>query len=252
MKRSLVRSRIAPTDWTEYIYKTDEIVDADELESDFPFDAIPYILVFDANVETIELRLWEKRAIYERAETKVLDTGSRLTVIEGGDTTNSFIVHEENDIQAAVPVREWADGSHELLLPGDVQRLFKFLPLVNSVNIGLPAIFHSSEFSTTENRDGLVFSAGGPHSDANKGLLTQAAACFLQLARNCAEEGVINLYFLLDVSAVSDFPAWLEDRSLRTGSGRSSGSLQASRSCGCRTKKLCRPPRPTSRLATIP
>ncbi|HKF13453.1 MAG TPA: hypothetical protein VKB89_32900 [Xanthobacteraceae bacterium] len=97
---------MAPTDWTEYIYKTDETVDTDELESEFPFDAIPYILVFDENVETIELRLWEKHALYERAETIESDTGSRLTVIEGGDTANRFIVHEENDIQAAVPVLE--------------------------------------------------------------------------------------------------------------------------------------------------
>jgi hypothetical protein len=45
-------SGTAPTDWTEYLYKTDETVDADELESEFPFDAIPYILVFDENLKT--------------------------------------------------------------------------------------------------------------------------------------------------------------------------------------------------------
>ena len=155
LKRSLARSGIAPTDWTEYVYKTDETVDADELELEFPFEAIPYILVFDENVETIELRLWEKHAIYKRAESKELDTGSRLTVIEGGDTANRFIVQGENHILAAVPVFEREDGSYELLLPGDVPRFFKFLPLVNSVNIGLPAVFHSPQFSTTENRDGL-------------------------------------------------------------------------------------------------
>ena len=212
LKQSLARGGIAPTDWTEYVYKTDETVDADELESEFPFDAIPYILVFDAIVETIELELWEKHLLYERAGTEELDTGSRLTTIEGGDAATRFFVHEEEDIQAAVPVLEREDGSYELLLPGDVPRLFKFLPLVNSVSIGLPAVFHSPEFSTTENRDGLVFSGGGPHSDANKRLLIKAAACFLQLARNCAEEGVADLYFLLDVRAVTDVPAWLEDR----------------------------------------
>ena len=213
LKQSLARGGAAPTDWTEYIYQTDATVDTDELESKFPFDAIPYILVFDANVEMIELRLWEKHVLYERAGTEELDAGSGLTVIKGGDSATRFIVHEENDIQAAVPVLERGDGSYELLLPGDVPRLFKFLPLVNSVNIGLPAVFHSPEFSTTENRDGLVFSGGGPHSDANKGLLTKAAACFLQLARNCAEERVADLYVLLDMSAVSDVPAWLEDQS---------------------------------------
>jgi hypothetical protein len=54
-----------------------------------------------------------------------------------------------------------------------------------------------------ENRDGLVFAGGGPHSDANKGLLTKAAECFLQLARNCAEEGIADLYLLL-VPAASE------------------------------------------------
>jgi hypothetical protein len=213
LKRSLAGSGAAPTDWTEYVYKTDETVDTDELESEFPFDAIPYILVFDENVETIELRLWEKRVLFERAESKELDTGSRLMAIEGGDTATRFIVHEEDEIQAAVPVLERSDGSYELLLPGDVPRLFKFLPLVNSVNIGLPAVFHSPEFSTTENRDGLMLSGGGPHSDANKELLTKAAACFLQLARNCAEEGVADLYLLLNLSPVSEVPAWMEDSS---------------------------------------
>ena len=213
LKRSLARRGIPPPDWTEYVYKTDETVDADELESEFPFEAIPYILVFDENIETIELRLWEKHVLYERAGTEELDTGSRLTVIEGGDTATRFIVHEEDDIQVAVPVLERSDGSYELLLPGEVPRLFKFLPLVNSVNIGLPAVFHSPEFSTTEDRDGLMFSGGGPQSDANKELLTKAAACFLQLARNCVEEGVADLYVLLALSAVSEVPAWMEDTS---------------------------------------
>ncbi len=212
LKRSLARSSTAPTDWTEYVYKIDETVDADELESEFPFEAIPYILVFDENVETIELQLWEKHAIYERAETEELDSGDRLTVIEGSDTANRFIVCEEDDIQAAVPVLERPDGSYELLLPGDVPRFFKFLPLVNSVNIGLPAVFHSPQFSTTENRDGLVFAASGPQSDINKELLIKVAECFLQLARNCAEDGVADLHLLLDVTAVSDVTAWLEDR----------------------------------------
>jgi len=154
-----------------------------------PFDAIPYILVFDANVGTIELRLWGKQFLYERAGTEELDSGSSLTVIEGGDAATRFIVHEEDGIQAAVPVLEREDGSYELLLPDDVPRLFKFLPLVNSVNIGLPVVFHSPEFLTTEDRDGLMFSDGGAMSDANKGLLTKAAACFLQLARNCGKGG---------------------------------------------------------------
>ena len=221
LDRSLARSGSAPPDWTEFVYKTGEAVDADKLKSEFPFAAIPYILVFDTNVEMIELRLRGKREIYKRVETKELVTGSRLTVIEGGEAATRFIVHEEDDIQAAVPILEREDGSYELLPLENVPRLFKFLPLVNSANIGLPTVFHSHQFSTTENRDGLMFSANGPQSSANKELLTKAAACFLQLARNCAEEGIADLDFLLDVSAVSDTPAWLEDEAWYTDWQRS-------------------------------
>lgn len=131
LKRSLARSGVAPTDWTEYVYRTDETVDADELESEFPFEAIPYILVFDESVETIELRLWGKQAVYKRAAIKELDTGNRLTVIEGGETANRFIVHEENEIQAAVPVLEREDGLGGLLVTAVFARPFSDLPEQN-------------------------------------------------------------------------------------------------------------------------
>ena len=208
----LDQNRFKPTEWTEYVYQADGSLNASELETDFPFDAIPYILVFDDNVDAIELRLQDKRYSYTRAGTEELDAGGYVTVIEGIDSADRFFVVEEDGIWAAVPVSEQDDGGYELWLPGDLPRLFKFLPLVNSVNLGLPAVFHSPLFSTTENRDGLVFAPGGPNSDVNKGLLTKAAACFLQLARNCAEEGFDDLHLLLNVSQVSDFPAWLEDR----------------------------------------
>ena len=213
LKRSLVRSGVAPTSWTEYVYKIDEALDLEELETDFPFEAIPYILVFDENVETIELRLWDRQATYVRAGSEELNAGGRLTVIEGGETVNRFIIYEQNDVQLAAPVSEREDGTYELLLPGDVPKLFKFLPLVNSASVGLPVVFHSALFSTTENRDGLVFGASGPQSDFNKELLMKATNCLLQLARNCAEEAVEAAHLLLDVRAISDFPAWLEDRS---------------------------------------
>ena len=73
-------------------------MDAEELEAEFPFEAIPYIFVFDENVETIELRLRERHATYMRAGSEELDTGGCLTVIEGVGSADHFIVHQENGI----------------------------------------------------------------------------------------------------------------------------------------------------------
>jgi hypothetical protein len=54
-----------------------------------------------------------------------------------------------------IPMDERHNGSYGLLLLGNEPRFFKFLPLVNSTNVGVPAVFHSSSFSTTEDRDGF-------------------------------------------------------------------------------------------------
>jgi hypothetical protein len=170
---SLNQGRLKPGDWTEYVYQTDGSLDAGELETEFPFDAIPYILVFDANVDAVEVRLQNKRFSYTRAGSEELDAGGYVAVIKGLDSTDRFVVCEEDGIWAAMPVTEREDGGYELWLPGDVPRFFKFLPLVNSVNVGLTAVFHSPLFSTTENRDGLVFAASGPKSDVNKALLAR-------------------------------------------------------------------------------
>jgi hypothetical protein len=213
LERSLARHGAAPTDRTEYVYQTDGTLDAEELQADFPFEAIPYILVFDERVDAIELNLSGGRSSYVRAGSEELGAGCCLTVIEGIETDNRFVVHQENEIRTAVPVEEQPDGNYAVLPLGDVPRFFKFLPLVNTVNVGLPAVIHCPLFATTENRDGLVFGEDGPQADVNKGLLKGIEGCLLTLAQICATEGFDDLHRLLDVRGLSDFPAWLEDRS---------------------------------------
>jgi hypothetical protein len=102
-------------------------LDAGELETEFPFDAIPYILVFDATVDTIEVRLQDKGFSYTRAGSEELDAGAYVTAIEGLGSTDRFVVCDVDGMRAAVPVTEREHGGYELWLPGDVPRLFKFL-----------------------------------------------------------------------------------------------------------------------------
>jgi hypothetical protein len=83
LERSLETGERRPSVWTEYTYDIDGTLNAADLIADFPFEAIPYILVFDQNVDKVELRLPERRAAYERADSEDLDTGSRLTVVAG-------------------------------------------------------------------------------------------------------------------------------------------------------------------------
>lgn len=211
LEDSLARTDLVPTNWTEFVYEGAGALDMEELESDFPFDALPYILIFDEKVEKIEIQLPKRRAAYARADSEELET-VRLTVIEGIGSAHRFATFEENEITVAVPIAERPDGSFEILPPGAVPKFFKFLPLVNTSNIGLPAVFHSHLFSPTENRDGLNFVASGVQSDVNKRLLKKASNCFLALARNCSAAGFHELQGLLDMRAVSEYPPWLADR----------------------------------------
>jgi hypothetical protein len=64
LEDSLSEGGLEPTDWTEFVYEADGALDAAELESNFPFDALPYILVFDAKVDRIEIELPQRQATY--------------------------------------------------------------------------------------------------------------------------------------------------------------------------------------------
>lgn len=212
LKSSLARGGLAPSEWTEFVYQADGALDSETLESQFPFDAIPYILVFDDKIDGIELKLPDKRTAYQRAGSETLETGSRFVVIEEDDNATPFLLHDEDGICAAVPLSECADGGYDVMPPGAVPRFFKFLPLVNSVNLGLPAVFHSPSFAPTENRDGLHLVASGPQSEVNKELLVTAGEVLVKLARVCGRADLGHVHRLLDVSAVADPPAWLGDR----------------------------------------
>jgi hypothetical protein len=86
LEESLSEGGLEPTNWTEYVYEADGALDAEELESNFPFEALPYILVFDGKVDRIEIELPERRATYTRAKSEELGTDMRVAVIEGIDT----------------------------------------------------------------------------------------------------------------------------------------------------------------------
>jgi hypothetical protein len=209
LERSLGEGSLKPGDWTKYVYQTDG---GTGLESQFPSDTLPYILLFDDKVNAIELQFGGQGTAYARARSEELTADSSVTTIEGSDGLEHFVVLQGEDICTAIPVTEQAGGSYALCLPGDVPRFFKFLPLVSSAGVGIPAVFHSPAFSVTENRDGLMFGTSGSQGDRNKELLDEAADCLLRLARTCAEAGFGYSYLLLDLEAVSDAPAWMGDR----------------------------------------
>jgi hypothetical protein len=131
---------VIPTERTKFFYQADQASDWEELESDFPFDAIPYILIFDDKVTKIELRLPQHEAAYARAGSEELENGGRLTTIKGLESAAHFLPYEKNGITAAVPIAERRMEAlrYCLRVRCDTFRSLEFAPATTVLTAGFP------------------------------------------------------------------------------------------------------------------
>ena len=166
--RALTLDDNTPGEWTEYDYDVKNF-DTSDLEESISFAALPYILVFDNKISEIELSLLDGGATYLRGSSKIFGSGLRLVTIVSDPSPIRFATWAQDGVEAAVPLIERADGIYDIASPGEVPRLFKYLPLVNTVTIGLPVVLHSGAFLPTASRDGLEFVASGDQEQGQAG-----------------------------------------------------------------------------------
>ena len=188
-EESLSDHRIAPSEWTEYVYET--AVEIDLLDANrttrFQLDAIPYVLAFDENIATIDVDLPQMRSTFKREASETLSSEARITVVRRGEDVVRLALIRGEDISVAAPIRLGSDGTYEILEIGAVPNLFVFLPLVSSSEIGLPAAFHSRSFEPVDERDGVHLEpGGGPKSESNKRILGSAGHLLVKLAQSCS------------------------------------------------------------------
>ena len=215
-ERSLSDHVIDPSEWTEYIY---DIVDANQTNeahtaTRFQLDAIPYVLAFDENINTIDIDVPQLHSVFKRQPSEQLSDGTPVTVINNGADVIRLALIREQEISVAVPITLGANEKLEVMEIGAVPKLFVFLPLVGSSEIGLPAAFNSRSFEPVEARDGLHLEpSAGTKSEANKHTLSSAGRLLIKLAQSCSATGCGGLQRLLRVHFPKNCPSWLNDKS---------------------------------------
>ena len=215
-ERSLADDGIGPSEWTEYVYETNDETQSHGAHSAtrFQLDAIPYVLAFDEKIDTIDVDLPQLHYVFKREPGEQLVDGTQVTVISKGSDTFRLALIREQDATVALPILLHTNEPPEVLAIGEVPKLFVFLPLVGSCEIGLPVAFHSRSFEPVEGRDGLHLEPGeGPKSEANKRTLGTASRLLVRLAQSCSANGFGNLQRLLRVHPPNEPPAWLNDKS---------------------------------------
>lgn len=215
-ERSLADDGIGPSEWTEFVYETADGTQTHGAHSAtrFQLDAIPYVLAFDENINTIDVDLPQLHYVFKREPGEQLADGTPVTVISKGSDVFRLALIREQDTIVALPIRVHTNAPPEVLAIGEVSKLFIFLPLVGSSEIGLPVAFHSRSFEPVEGRDGLHLEPGaGPKSEANKRALGAAGRLLGKLAQTCSANGFGNLQRLLRVHPPHEPPAWLNDKS---------------------------------------
>lgn len=215
-ERALSDRTIPPSEWTEYIYDIADANPTDDAHSAtrFQLDAIPYVLAFDENINTIDIDLPQLHCVFKRQRGEQLSHETTLIVISNGGDVIRLALLRDQEISVAVPIRLDTSGKYEVMEIGAVPKLFVFLPLVGSSEIGLPAAFHSRLFEPVEARDGLHLEASaGTKTEANKRTLSSAASLLQRLAESCSALGCGGLQRLLRVHFPQNCPSWLGDKS---------------------------------------
>src|SRR5262249_15785449 len=196
---------VSPTvEWTEFRYDLGSEAAYISAELPHQLGAIPYILAFNDAIRVIRIVQHGRLTTYRISRDKTVDMRgqARLVSIESGDPGSSpplrLAVLDTGEARVAVRLVGDTPAAMEIDNVGEVPRLFAFLPLVGTSDLGLPVVAHNPSFCPTEERDGIHL-AGGPRSRANKAAFEACSAVIVAMARACSGQGWRGLHRLLRI-----------------------------------------------------
>lgn len=198
----------APTQWTEFRYQLGPEADAVTQALQLQLLAVPYILAFNDPIGCLRVtgEACPPKTFQRQLADSAIADGRLVTVdvmcVEEPRDSVRLAVFQSDGIRVATRASSSPNGAGAFEAPGDVPRLFLFLPLVGTNDLGLPVVLHSAEFAPTASRDGLYVGAEeAARSTANRRALERCATAIVGMVERSSEAGWQNVHRLLRLEA---------------------------------------------------
>ena len=185
-----------PREWTELHYLLSEAgLRKAALGMENAKRLMPYVLAFNSKIKEVRMICdldGEKYDItYSRGDGKTERVANRLVVITsvgitGQDTKEIYcLCSDDMRKQIVIPPTVFTDAEK-------TPSLFLYYPLLGTENFGTNFIFHSSDFTAKEERDGIMLPSGNENAkekyEKNVTILNEMVDMLLDFLKNCRDE----------------------------------------------------------------
>ena len=180
----------------------------------------PYLVIFNKEFSRIDIRTPHKTWCFKAVDDRMLDTSGiqQITVVESRNENETemeyLLAKSEPETSVAVPMQ--SNGDSLMCLPVEnTPRLFLAFPLVGTDSFSFPAVINSPNFSSTPDRDVLIFGGKEASNIKNRDVIKEACSLLVRLIEYAASKGWQHIHRWAEIPPIQNLnwinPKWLKD-----------------------------------------
>ena len=177
----------------------------------------PYVVVFNEEFASINIKTPNERCCFEVPERPLLDTSripQQITVTENKNENSSeteyFLATGREKTSVAVPLKSGINSA-ECLPIEKIPKLFLGFPLVGTEGFSFPAVINSFNFTALEDRDGVFLGQSDNQTNrTNQAIIEEARDLLIEMLRLTGLKGWHHVHLL------ANFPPLQQQSGLNT------------------------------------
>ena len=179
----------------------------------------PYLVVFNKEFSSINIRTPDEMWCFKAVDDQMLDASEiqQITVIESKNENETemryLLAKSEQETSIAVPMQ--SNGDSLMCLPVEnIPRLCLAFPLVGTDSFSFPAVINSSNFSSTPDRDVVIFGGKETSNIKNRDVIKEACSLLVRLIEYAASKGWQHIHRWAKIPPIQNLnwlnPEWLK------------------------------------------
>lgn len=177
----------------------------------------PFVVVFNKEFSSIEIKSPNASVTFKVIDRKPTEKESvqlvKVAEIENGETSEKkYLVTEGLKSSVAIPM----ELANDVCLPVDeIPKLFLGFPLINTEDFSFPAVVNSTNFTPTENRNGVAIGLSDDEANQeNQSVIEEACRLLVDMLQFAARCGWQNAHLLAKIPAIHG-KEWLDESWVR-------------------------------------